>query len=211
MTLNRWLPWKALRRYPGMPSRTPGRCVLVLKHPDERMKKVFRTANPWILAAAMREDGAVPTMRELGFDDPPFEAAVWIAFVVPAKTPPAVVERLTTALRTAAAMPDVQSKMTERGLEMLNTTPEQFARNYKLDFDVIVKRMQEFGIEAQWVFGREVARAPWPPAPPATASAGRTASSSSAPWRRCPRAARPTAGAARRVRPGSRPAARRRP
>ncbi|MNX40217.1 Tripartite tricarboxylate transporter family receptor [compost metagenome] len=105
------------------------------------------------LAIMGRERSAVlpqvPTMRELGFDDPLFEAAVWIAFVAPAKTPPAVVERLTTALRAAAAMPDVQSKMTERGLEMLNTTPEQFAQNYKRDFEVIVKRMQEFGIEAQ--------------------------------------------------------------
>ncbi|MNL76902.1 Tripartite tricarboxylate transporter family receptor [compost metagenome] len=88
-------------------------------------------------------------MRELGFDDPLFEAAVWIAFVAPAKTPPAVVERLTTALRAAAAMPEVQAKMAERGLEMLNTTPEQFAQNYRRDFEVIVKRMQEFGIEAQ--------------------------------------------------------------
>lgn len=91
----------------------------------------------------------VPTMRELGFDDPLFEAAVWIAFVAPAKTPPAVVERLTSALRAAAAMPEVQAKMAERGLDMLNTTPEQFGQNYKRDFDVITRRMQEFGIEAQ--------------------------------------------------------------
>jgi tripartite-type tricarboxylate transporter receptor subunit TctC len=46
-------------------------------------------------------------------------------------------------------MPDVQAKMAERGLEMLNTTPEQFSQNYKRDFEVITKRMQEFGIEAQ--------------------------------------------------------------
>ena len=105
------------------------------------------------LAIMGRERSAVlpqvPTMRELGFDDPLFEAAVWIAFVAPAKTPQPVVERLTAALRAAAALPDVQAKMGERGLEMLNTTPEEFSQNYKRDFDVIVKRMREFGIEAQ--------------------------------------------------------------
>lgn len=37
----------------------------------------------------------------------------------------------------------------QRGLKMLNTTPKQFAQNYRRDFDGIVKRMQEFGIEAQ--------------------------------------------------------------
>lgn len=105
------------------------------------------------LAIMGRERSAVlpqvPTMRELGFDDPLFEAAVWIAFVAPARTPPAVVERLTVALRNAAAMPEVQARMAERGLEMLNTTPEQFSANYRRDFDVITRRMREFGIEAQ--------------------------------------------------------------
>ncbi|BEP38802.1 hypothetical protein GmRootV59_63540 (plasmid) [Variovorax sp. V59] len=105
------------------------------------------------LAIMGRERSAVlpqvPTMRELGFDDPLFEAAVWIAFVAPARTPPAVVERLTVALRNAASMPEIQARMAERGLEMLNTTPEQFNANYRRDFDVITRRMREFGIEAQ--------------------------------------------------------------
>ncbi len=105
------------------------------------------------LAIMGRERSAVlpevPTMRELGFDDPLFEAAVWIAFVAPAKTPPAAIEKLTASLRAAAAMPEVQSRMAERGLEIMNTTPEQFAANYKRDFDVITRRMREFGIESQ--------------------------------------------------------------
>lgn len=62
---------------------------------------------------------------------------------------PAKVERLTAALRTAAAVSDVQAKMAERGLQMLNTISDQFGQNYRRDLEVIVKRMQEFGIEAQ--------------------------------------------------------------
>lgn len=91
----------------------------------------------------------VPTMRELGFDDALFEAAVWIAFVAPAKTPAPVVQRLAAELRAVAAMPEVQAQMADRGLEMLNTTPEQFAAGYQREFDVITRRMREFGIEAQ--------------------------------------------------------------
>lgn len=91
----------------------------------------------------------VPTMRELGFDDPLFEATVWIAFVAPAKTPPAVVQRLAAEIRAVAAMPDVQLLMAERGFEMLNSTPEQFAASYKQEFGVITRRMAEFGIEPQ--------------------------------------------------------------
>lgn len=39
--------------------------------------------------------------------------------------------------------------MTERGLELMNTTSEQLTANHKREFKVIVRRMQEFGIKAQ--------------------------------------------------------------
>lgn len=88
----------------------------------------------------------VPTMRELGFDDP---LAVWIAFVAPAKTPPAIVQTLSTEIRKIIALPEVQAQLMERGLEPMNTTPEQFAAAPKRDFEVIIRRMKEFGIEPQ--------------------------------------------------------------
>lgn len=91
----------------------------------------------------------VPTMRELGFDDPLFEAAVWIAFVAPAKTPPAVVQVLAGEIRKIIALPEVQAQLMERGLEPLNTTPEQFNASYRTEFETITRRMKEFGIEPQ--------------------------------------------------------------
>jgi len=91
----------------------------------------------------------VPTMREQGFDDPLFNASLWMAFLVPAKTPDAIVRRLSSEIRTIAATSEMRQLITDRGLELMNTTPEQFAANHRAEFDVIVKRMREFGIEAQ--------------------------------------------------------------
>ncbi len=91
----------------------------------------------------------VPTMREQGFDDPLFEAAVYIAFLAPAKTPDAVVKRLASEIRIIVGQPDVQAALNERGLEVMNTTPEQFAASHRTEFDVITKRMKEFGIDPQ--------------------------------------------------------------
>jgi tripartite-type tricarboxylate transporter receptor subunit TctC len=34
----------------------------------------------------------VPTLRELGFTDPLYDTSVWMAVLVPAKTPAAVVQ-----------------------------------------------------------------------------------------------------------------------
>ena len=88
-------------------------------------------------------------MRELGFEDPIFEAAVWIAFVAPAKTPPAVVQTLAGEIRKIVALADVQAALMERGLEPMNTTPDQFQASYRQEFEVITKRMKDFGIEPQ--------------------------------------------------------------
>lgn len=91
----------------------------------------------------------VPTLRELGFADPLYDASVWMAVLVPAKTPAAVVQRLATQVRTIADTPDVRAQLVDRGFEMMVTTPEQASANYRAEFEVITKRIRELGIEPQ--------------------------------------------------------------
>lgn len=91
----------------------------------------------------------VPTMREQGFDDPIFDAAVWISFVAPAKLPPAVAQRLVGEIRAVLAQPDVAAAIVDRGLEVMATTPEQFHAHYRAEFDVITRKIRDIGIEPQ--------------------------------------------------------------
>ncbi len=91
----------------------------------------------------------VPTLRELGFADPLFDTNVWIAVLAPARTPAPIVKRLADEIRAIVATPEVAALYTERGFEVMNTTPEQFAASYKAEFGVITKRMRDFGVEAQ--------------------------------------------------------------
>ncbi len=91
----------------------------------------------------------VPTLRELGFTDPLYDASVWMALLVPAKTPAAVVQKLGVEVRAIANSPDVRKTLTDRGFEMLVTTPEQAQANYKAEFEVITRRIRELGIEPQ--------------------------------------------------------------
>jgi tripartite-type tricarboxylate transporter receptor subunit TctC len=46
-------------------------------------------------------------------------------------------------------VPEVQAALAERGLETMNSTPEQFAASHRAEFEVISRRMKEFGIEPQ--------------------------------------------------------------
>lgn len=91
----------------------------------------------------------VPTLRELGFTDPLYDASVWMAVLVPARTPPAVVQKLGSEIRAIANSPDVRKTLVDRGFEMMVTTPEQAQANYRAEFDVITKRIRELGIEPQ--------------------------------------------------------------
>ncbi len=56
----------------------------------------------------------VPTMAELGFAD--FDAASWNAYLVPAKTPSDIVDRLYNAFAKAASDPGVQEQLTKLGV-----------------------------------------------------------------------------------------------
>jgi tripartite-type tricarboxylate transporter receptor subunit TctC len=63
-------------------------------------------------AAAMPN---VPTVAESGL--PGFEASAWFGLVAPAKTPPAVVAKLTDAVSKALTSPELAKRFTELGAE----------------------------------------------------------------------------------------------
>jgi len=91
----------------------------------------------------------VPTLHELGFTDPLFDSNVWIAVLAPARTPQPVIDRLSREIRAIVGTSEVSELFTGRGFEVMNTSPDQFAAGYRAEYDVITRRIREFGIEAQ--------------------------------------------------------------
>ena len=91
----------------------------------------------------------VPTLRELGFADPLYDTSVWMAFLVPARTPDAVVAKLSATIRGIADSAEVSALLVERGFEMMVTTPEQAQAAYRAEFEVITRRIRELAIEPQ--------------------------------------------------------------
>lgn len=91
----------------------------------------------------------VPTMREQGFDDPLFDAAVYIAFVAPARTPEPVVKKLADEIRRILADPEIGRLMNERGLDIMNSTPREFEASHRAEAEVILRRIKDFGLVAQ--------------------------------------------------------------
>jgi tripartite-type tricarboxylate transporter receptor subunit TctC len=71
----------------------------------------------------------VPTMAELGFGD--FTPQVWYGFVVPAKTPAPIVDRLYSAIAKAANDSTVQARLGELGLRMKIRSGPEFAKQMR--------------------------------------------------------------------------------
>ena len=65
----------------------------------------------------------VPTLAEQGATG--FASGTWQGVVVPAKTPEAVVQRINQALLTAIRSPDVRSRLTGQGAEVVTMTPAE--------------------------------------------------------------------------------------
>ncbi len=64
----------------------------------------------------------MPTISEGGV--PGFDASVWYAVFVPAKTPPATIERLNAEMVSILRSPDMQGWLREQGMEAIADTPD---------------------------------------------------------------------------------------
>ena len=65
----------------------------------------------------------VPTLAEQGAQG--FASGTWQGVVLPAKTPEAVVQRVTQVLLTAIRSPDVRARLTGQGAEVVTMTPTE--------------------------------------------------------------------------------------
>ncbi|MBI4194352.1 MAG: tripartite tricarboxylate transporter substrate binding protein [Betaproteobacteria bacterium] len=89
----------------------------------------------------------LPTMAESGF--PGFDVSSWYAFLVPAKTSPAIVKRLHEEAVKAVALPDVLQAMSRQGLEAETTTPEALAQRIKSETAVWAQVIKDAGIKGE--------------------------------------------------------------
>ena len=105
----------------------------------------FTTAHPHVKAGTVRPLAIsriqrsslhpdLPTMDEAGVTG--FNLDAWAGLVAPAGTPPAVVQKLNTALREIIDSPNVQTRFKNVGCEGVSSTPEELAAFLKVQLGV---------------------------------------------------------------------------
>jgi tripartite-type tricarboxylate transporter receptor subunit TctC len=88
----------------------------------------------------------LPTISESGL--PGFEAHSWYGFVVPARTPQAIVARLNREIVQILERPETVDTLLKLGLEVWTSTPEAFGAYIKSEYDKWGKIIREVGITA---------------------------------------------------------------
>jgi tripartite-type tricarboxylate transporter receptor subunit TctC len=85
----------------------------------------------------------VPTVAETV---PGFVMTGWIGYFAPAGTPPAIINQLSKALAVICRDPDIVKTMTAVGVDIVGTTPEEFAAAIKDDVPIMRAAVEAAGL-----------------------------------------------------------------
>lgn len=89
----------------------------------------------------------VPTMVEAGF--PQFVVDGWYGIFAPAKTPKAIVDRLSADINKALKDPDSLEKWKTLGFDPIGTTPAEFAKRQKDDLAYWKQMIEYTGVKVE--------------------------------------------------------------
>jgi tripartite-type tricarboxylate transporter receptor subunit TctC len=89
----------------------------------------------------------VPTLQELGVTG--YEAYVWMGLLAPKGTPPAVIDKLHRTVVAALASEEVKTYMATAGIEIVGSTPADFAAFFKAERDLWGRVVRETGAKIE--------------------------------------------------------------
>ena len=89
----------------------------------------------------------IPTVAESGV--PGYEVTAWYGVSAPAKTPPAVVERLNSEMLRALKLPDVREQLKSQGADPVGSTPAQYTAFMQNEISKWAKVIAAAGIKGE--------------------------------------------------------------
>jgi tripartite-type tricarboxylate transporter receptor subunit TctC len=89
----------------------------------------------------------LPTMIEAGL--PGYVAANWFGTAVPARTPPAVVSKLSQEIARVMRLPDIGERLLSQGMEPTTSAPEEFSAYIRSEMTKWAKVVKASGAKAE--------------------------------------------------------------
>ncbi len=72
----------------------------------------------------------------------------WFGFLAPTGTPQAIIDKVQQDTVKVLAMPDVRKRFADNGLDVIGSTPAEFAQVIKTEIPYWAKIIKEAGIKA---------------------------------------------------------------
>lgn len=92
----------------------------------------------------------VPTLAEQGWSAPVFSMNPgWVGVIAPAKTPAAIVQRLSAEYQAAVKAPEVYDKIVDNGMDPVGSTGEQFFAAYQKEKPVWKQLFTKAGLDVK--------------------------------------------------------------
>jgi tripartite-type tricarboxylate transporter receptor subunit TctC len=91
----------------------------------------------------------VPGIPPVAATVPGFEVVSIIGFLAPARTPDAVVNKLSQEITRVLARPEIKQRFFVSGAEAIGSTPEQFGKELRTEMDKWGKLIKEAGLRAE--------------------------------------------------------------
>jgi tripartite-type tricarboxylate transporter receptor subunit TctC len=89
----------------------------------------------------------VPTIAEAGV--PGYESTQWFGILVPAGTPRPIIDRLHQEITRSVRAPEMKEKLTAEGLEVIASTPAEFATHIKAETEKWARVIKAMGIKSE--------------------------------------------------------------
>ena len=89
----------------------------------------------------------IPTVAESGV--PGYEVTAWYGVSAPAKTPPAIIERLNSEMLRALKLPDVREQLKSQGADPVGSTPAQYTAFMQNEISKWAKVIAAAGIKGE--------------------------------------------------------------
>lgn len=91
-----------------------------------------------------------PTMTEAGVPPPAgLDIREWYGVIVPAATPPVIVNKLNVEMVKVFKRPDVQTRLTQMGAEYVGSTPQELSKQLANDVKTWAKWVKDAGVRVE--------------------------------------------------------------
>ena len=91
----------------------------------------------------------IPDMPTVAETLPGYEVTTWHGLVVPAGTPPAVRDKLQSAITQAVNMPETKRRFEEMGYVAITETPQEFTKFLREDVDSMARLIKQYNLKPE--------------------------------------------------------------